>query len=317
MNIQRFRERRVNEAVREVWREHRLQASDFVLPLFLLEGSNRAEEIPSMPGVSRFSADRAVEYLRPLIESGLSSVLLFGIPDRKGVDGAKSPLGVVQKAIPLFREACPSLQIITDVCICSYTEDGHCHIGDNDATCTLLAEIALSHAVAGAHVVAPSDMMDGRVYAIRSLLDSQGYATPILSYAAKYASALYGPFRHAAECTPQEGDRRGYQMDCANGDEALLEVAADFVEGAESVIVKPALLYLDVVRRVHERWPTRKVFAYNVSGEYTMLQNAVAQGVLAPAALDEALLSFKRAGATAIITYDAPRWLLGQNRKEF
>ncbi len=307
--FKRFRNRRIDEPTRERFRESSLCVQDFILPLFILEGDGRVEDILTMPGVARRSIDKTVDYLKPLVDRGLESVLLFGIPDKKGVAQATSDNGIVQRAVRVLKRHLPSLEIITDVCICSYSQDGHCHIGDNDRTARLLAAIAVSHAEAGADVVAPSDMMDGRVWYMKRALDAAGLSTPILSYAAKYASSFYGPFRDAADCAPQNGDRRGYQMDPANGDEALEEIAADFEEGAEAIIVKPAMTYLDIVRRAREAYPDREIVVYNVSGEYASILSAISQKLLPEGALDELLLSFKRAGASRIITYAAAQWL--------
>ena len=260
-----------------------------------------------MPGVARLSADLLLKEARELIPLGLRSLLLFGVPDRKGVEEAWNPEGAVQQALPLLRRELPGLELITDVCLCSFTLDGHCECGTNDETFDLLAKVALSHARAGAHTVAPSDMMDGRVWRIRKELDSNGFSgVPVMSYAAKYASAYYGPFREAADCAPKYGDRRSYQMDPPNAEEALEEIAADLEEGAESVIVKPALSYLDVIHRARLRFPELPIAAYNVSGEYTMLTKMVSEGLAKPEIVDETLVSIKRAGADRIISYFTP-----------
>ena len=243
-----------------------------------------------------------------MVAVGLKSVLLFGVPESKGVEQAHDEKGIVQQAIAEIKKCFPEVEIICDVCICSFTESGHCHIGDNDETISLLAKIALSYAKAGADIVAPSDMMDGRVWAIRKLLQENGFSTPIMSYAAKYASNFYGPFRDAAECSPQEGDRRGYQMDFANSNEAMEEIQADIDEGADSIIVKPALSYLDIVQRASDTFEL-ELIAYNVSGEYSMLRNAVEQNIVNETVIYESILSMKRAGASRIISYFVP-WFI-------
>ena len=312
--FKRFRERRVDEKTRAHYRENSVVLADLILPLFIVEGSSIKEELSSMQEVYHLSVDEVVSYLSPFVDAGLQSVLLFGIPDTKGVEQAYDPKGIVQQAIALLRSTFPGLEIICDVCICSFSESGHCHIGDNDKTIELLAKIALSYAVAGAHVVAPSDMMDGRVQVIRQLLEAYNLTTPIMSYSAKYASNFYGPFRDAAQCAPQEGDRRGYQMDFSNSDEAIEEVAADIEEGASSIIIKPALSYLDIVRRVRHTFDL-PIIAYNVSGEYAMLRNAVNQNILAESAIYESLLSMKRAGAHRIITYFVPWFIRNETQK--
>jgi porphobilinogen synthase len=266
-----------------------------------------------MPGVAQLSVDRAAEEGRRLADAGVSAVLLFGIPERKDArgSGATADDGIIPRALEAIRKAVPGLVLITDVCLCEYTDHGHCGVVrdgdvDNDATLELLAAEALAHARAGADLVAPSDMMDGRVGAIRRALDEAQFTSlPIMSYAAKFASAFYGPFRDAAQSTPQFGDRRSYQMDPANADEALREVALDIGEGADIVMVKPALPYLDVVRRVKERFG-HPVAAYQVSGEYAMLKAAAARGWLDERrAVAESLLAIRRAGADVIITYFA------------
>jgi porphobilinogen synthase len=311
MPIKRFRDRRVDEATRERFRENRLERGDFIWPVFLVAGCGQKQTIPSLPGVFRFSVDRVIPELKVLGNLGLQSILLFGVPKRKGVEGAYAPNGIVQRAIPKIKKKFPKLEIITDVCLCSFTENGHCHVGDNDRTCEILAKVAVSHARAGADIVAPSDMMDGRVHYIRKALRAHGLHARIMSYAAKYASTFYGPFRDAADCTPQAGDRKGYQMDPANGREALEEIAADLEEGADSVIIKPALSYLDVVANARARFDC-PVVAYNVSGEYAMLLEAVGKGILSKSAVRETLLSIKRAGAHRIISYFTPAFLEGK-----
>jgi porphobilinogen synthase len=266
-----------------------------------------------MPGVAQLSVDRVAEESRRLADLGVPAVLLFGIPERKDAraSGATDPDGIIPQALRAIREAAPGLLLLTDVCLCEYTDHGHCGVirdgdVDNDPTLDLLAAEAVAHARAGADLVAPSDMMDGRVGAIRRALDAAGFThLPIMSYAAKFASAFYGPFREAAESTPQFGDRRSYQMDPANGDEALREVGLDIEEGADIVMVKPALPYLDVIRRVKEAFGY-PVAAYQVSGEYAMVKAAAAQGWLDEARIvDETLTAIRRAGADVVITYFA------------
>lgn len=310
--FQRFRWRRADAAARARFRETTLAAQDFIWPLFLVEGSGVREAIPALPGVCRYSADVAAEVVRTYAGRGLRAVLLFGVPREKGVEQAWDSQGVVARALPVIAAAAPHVEIITDVCLCSYTHDGACHIGDNDATCELLARIAVCHARAGAHWVAPSDMMDGRVWFIRGALVAAGLAhTRIMSYAAKYASAYYGPFREAAACMPQAGDRRDHQLDPPNAREALEEIAADIEEGAAAVIIKPALAYLDVICRARAAVDV-PVIAYNVSGEYAMLRRAVADAIAPPRVIAETLLGIKRAGAHRIISYFTPDVLDGK-----
>jgi porphobilinogen synthase len=281
--------------------------------MFVVPGSRVKEPISAMPGQFRFSADSAAEEAASLFEAGIKSILLFGIPeDKDGVgSSAFSKNGVVQNAIQNIRSAAPDIFIITDVCLCEYTDHGHCGVlkngrVDNDSTLELLAKMALSHANAGADMVAPSDMMDGRVAHIRAALDKAGFShLPIMSYSAKYASAFYGPFREAAGSAPRTGDRRSYQMDTANAREALKEIALDIEEGADIVMVKPALAYLDVIAKARERFDT-PIAAYNVSGEYSMIKAAAEKGwINEEQAIMEALTSIKRAGADIIITYFA------------
>jgi len=316
----RFRRLRRSEALRRLLRETALAPADFVYPIFVVHGQDVREEISSMPGQHHLSLD----WLRPEAETlrslGVRAVLLFGLPATKDEDGSEAYAddGIVQQAIGVLKSADPELVVITDVCLCEYTDHGHCgiiHRGevDNDATLELLARTAVSHAAAGADVVAPSDMMDGRVAALRSALDDAGFVqTPIMSYAAKYASAFYGPFREAAESAPQFGDRRGYQMDPPNAREALREIDADVAEGADIVMVKPALAYLDVLAKARERVDL-PLAAYNVSGEYAMIHAAARNGWLdGPRVVLEVLTAIKRAGADIIITYhakEAARWL--------
>ena len=294
-------------------RETRLSRDDLVLPLFVVEGRGVREPVASMPGVLRFSADAVVTEAKQVRDAGIPAVLLFGIPDQKDArgSGADAANGVVQRAVDAIKSAEPDLCVITDVCLCEYTDHGHCGIvenGDvaNDPTLERLAAAALSHARAGADVVAPSDMMDGRVAAIRGALDAHGFeAVAILAYAAKFASAYYGPFREAAESTPRFGDRRSYQMDPPNRREALREMRADLEEGADVLMVKPALPYLDVLADARREFDV-PLAAYHVSGEYAMIQAAAQRGWLdGDRAMDEALIAIKRAGADLIVTYAA------------
>ena len=294
-------------------RETELRPSDFIYPLFVVEGRGVRNPVPSMPGIDNLSVDLAVEEAKRARAVGVPSVILFGIPGHKDPrgTGAWAEDGVVQKALRALKESVPDLQLVADICLCEYTDHGHCGViqggeVDNDQSLPLLAQMAVSCARAGADIVAPSDMMDGRVAAIRTALDGAGLArTPILSYAAKYASGFYGPFREAAQSTPQFGDRRGYQMDPGNVREALKEVALDLEEGADMVMVKPALSYLDVIARVKERFDV-PVAAYNVSGEYAMVKAAAANGWIdGQRVMMEVLTSIKRAGADLILTYHA------------
>jgi len=310
MNFKRFRHKRINKKTRAKYQETFLDKSDFIWPVFLVDGKNVKQEISSMPDVYHFSSDVLIRQLAPLIKSGLKSVLLFGVPEKKGIEQAYSHDGIVQKAIPKIKKEFPELEIITDVCLCSFTENGHCHIGDNDATCEILAKIAVSHAGAGADIVAPSDMMDGRVYFIKEALTKNEYDNrQIMSYAAKFASNYYGPFRDAADCAPKSGDRKSYQMDFANSREAMEEIAADIEEGADSIIIKPALAYLDIIAKARMNFSC-PIVAYNVSGEYKMLKTAVKNGDVKEEIIYETLLSMKRAGADRIISYFTPEILL-------
>jgi len=316
----RMRRLRRTATLRRLVRETRVSGDDLILPLFVVPGSGVRREVGSMPGVQQTSVDEAVRDAAEAAELGIGAVLLFGIPESKDEVGSEgyAEHGVVQRAVAAIKEAAPGLAVITDVCLCEYTSHGHCGVlsedgsVDNDASLELLARQALSHAAAGADIVAPSDMMDGRVGVIRSALDAEGFKdVAILSYAAKFASAFYGPFREAAESAPQFGDRRGYQMDPANGLEALREVRLDIEEGADIVMVKPALAYLDVVRRVKEAtgYP---VCAYHVSGEYAAVKAAAARGWLdEDRAMREVLTSIKRAGADLIVTYWAREFARG------
>ncbi|HUC44459.1 MAG TPA: porphobilinogen synthase [Candidatus Sulfotelmatobacter sp.] len=309
----RPRRLRRSPALRELVRETRVHPGDLVYPLFVRSGKGVRTEIGAMPGQFHFSVDTLVEEVGAAIGDGVRSVLLFGIPDRKDEQGSEAWAegAAVQTAVRHLKKAYADLIVMTDVCLCEYTSHGHCGLVkdgrvQNDPTLPLLAKAALSHVQAGADIVAPSDMMDGRVGAIREALDGAGFEeTAILAYAAKYASAFYGPFREAAGSAPQFGDRRAYQMDPGNGDEALREVALDLEEGADLVMVKPALPYLDVVRRVKDAFGV-PVAAYNVSGEYSMLLAAAAHGwIERERAILETLTSIKRAGASIILTYHA------------
>jgi porphobilinogen synthase len=309
----RGRRLRKSAALRSMVRETVLNPADFVYPLFVVHGSGVKREIPSMPGNYHLSVDCLVREAGEAFAEGIPAVLLFGIPDSKDPVGSSSLRddGIVQQAVRALKKQLPELVVITDVCLCEYTDHGHCGKivdgrVDNDATLEILACQALSHARAGADIVAPSDMMDGRVLAIRNALDGDGFIdTAIMSYAAKYASAFYGPFREAAGSAPAFGDRRTYQMDPANAREALREVEQDILEGADILMVKPALAYLDIVRRVRETFDI-PVAAYNVSGEYSMLRAAEKMGWIdGPRAMLEVLTSIKRAGADIILTYFA------------
>jgi len=294
-------------------REVRLGIDDLIMPFFVRHGKNIREPLQSMPGQFRFSPDALVKELRDVVELTIPAILLFGLPKKKDAVGSEAYAkdGIVQQAVKRIKDAYPDLVVITDVCLCEYTDHGHCGIiregtVDNDPTLDLLAKTAVSHAHAGADIVAPSDMMDGRIAAIREGLDESGYEnTPILAYSAKYASGFYGPFRDAAESAPAFGDRRSYQMDPANSDEALREVAMDVEEGADMVMVKPALPYLDVIWRVRNAFDL-PLAAYNVSGEYAMLKAAAANGwINGEQCMMEALTAIKRAGADLIISYHA------------
>jgi porphobilinogen synthase len=317
----RLRRLRATHALRGLVRETRLEASDLVYPMFVAHGIDRREPIESMPGVDHLSIAHAVAEAGEAFELGIPAVLLFGLPASKDDEGsgAWDDEGVVQLATRAIKEAHPDLIVITDLCLCEYTSHGHCGVVrpdgtvDNDSTLDLLARTATSQARAGADLIAPSDMMDGRIGFIRDALDEDGFTdTPILAYSAKFASAFYGPFRDAADSAPAFGDRRGYQMDPANAAEALREARLDVQEGADIVMVKPALAYLDVIRRIKDDTEL-PVAAYNVSGEYAMLKAAAAAGYLDErAAVLETLTSIRRAGADIVITYhakDAARWL--------
>jgi porphobilinogen synthase len=317
----RMRRLRSNPAIRRMVRENSLDAGDLIYPLFVVPGAGVREEIGSMPGVFHLSVDQLADEAAEILSLGIPAVILFGLPESKDVagSGAFEQDGIVQRAIRELKEKAPELYVITDVCMCEYTSHGHCGALDdngcviNDVTLEMLAMTAVSHAEAGADMVAPSDMMDGRVAAIRAALDAEGYMDiPIMAYSAKYASGYYGPFREAADSTPAFGDRAGYQMDPANGDEAIRETALDIDEGADIVMVKPALAYMDIIRRIKDDFgmPTA---AYNVSGEYAMVKAAAAKGWIDERRVVlETLTGFKRAGADLILTYhakDAARWL--------
>jgi len=312
-HIIRTRRTRMTPALREFVREHHLQPGDMIAPLFVVEGEGVRNPIGSMPGQAQLSIDTLLIEIAELQAVGVPGVLLFGIPAVKDAEatGAWDENGIVQRAVSAIKDRFPDVLVITDVCACEYTDHGHCGIlvdgeVDNDATLPLLARTAVSHARAGADIVAPSDMMDGRVRVIREALDAAGYiTTPILSYAAKYASAFYGPFREAAESTPAFGDRRSHQMDPGNIREAMREIEIDVQEGADMIMVKPALPYLDVIRAARERFDL-PLSAYNVSGEYAMVKAAAERGWIDEQRVTmETLLSMKRAGAERIFTYHA------------
>jgi porphobilinogen synthase len=322
--IQRPRRLRQTAPLRALFRETELNAGDLVLPLFVRRGRRWRRAIGSMPGQSQLSIDELCRETERARQVGVPAVILFGIPDRKDAraSGAYAANGIVPRAVRALKKEFPDLVVICDVCLCEYMSHGHCGIVhrpggayriDNDRTLPLLARAAVAYADAGADIVAPSDMMDGRVAAIRAALDKRGHsATPIMSYAAKFASAFYGPFREAAESAPQFGDRRSYQMDAGNAAEALREVALDIEEGADIVMVKPGLPYLDLVRQVKDKFG-HPVAVYNVSGEYSMIKAAAANGWLdEQAVVLEMMTAFKRAGADLILTYwarDVARWL--------
>ena len=318
--IHRPRRLRRNEALRSLVRETRLTTANLIYPMFVCPGTKVRQEVISMPGVYQQSVDQIVEEAREVESLGIPGIILFGLPETKDPRGVSSlqAQGAVQRAIEAIRKAKSKLLVITDVCLCEYTDHGHCGIVEdgevaNDATLEILAQQALSHARAGADIVAPSDMMDGRVAAIRKMLDANKFESiAILSYAAKYCSGFYGPFREAAQSAPQFGDRRSYQMDPANAREALKEVKMDLEEGADMVMVKPALAYLDVIRRVRDQFDV-PVAAYNVSGEYSMVKAAAQNGwVDEKRVVLEILTGIQRAGANILLTYhakDAARWL--------
>lgn len=309
----RMRRIRNNKILREMTEETSLDVKDFIYPLFVVEGENIKREIPSLVDQYHYSVDMLDAEIKELESLGIRAVILFGIPDKKDSvgSGAYDENGIVQRAVREIKKKHPDFIVITDVCMCEYTDHGHCGILDdcgcviNDETIKYIARTALSHAKAGADIVAPSDMMDFRVRAIREALDENGFKNvPIMSYAAKYASAYYGPFRDAAGSAPSFGDRKGYQMDFHNSDEAIKEVELDLKEDADFIIVKPALAYLDIIRRVKETFNTNLV-VYNVSGEYAMIKEAVKKGLLNESIIYENMIAMKRAGAKLIITYHA------------
>jgi porphobilinogen synthase len=313
MQFHRHRRLRRNQAIRNMVREHHLRVEDLIYPLFVVEGKNRKEEISSMPGVYHFSLDRLKEEVKEVVSLGIPSIILFGVPNEKDRAGTSADCehGIVQQAIRQIKATYPDLYVIADTCLCQFTSHGHCGLVedgeiDNDASLVRLVATAVSQAEAGADMIAPSNMMDGFVVAIRQGLDEAGFQDiPILSYAVKYASSFYGPFRDAAHSTPQFGDRRTYQMDPANAREAMREAATDVAEGADMLMVKPGLAYLDMVYRVHEQF-NLPVVAYNVSGEYSMVKAAAQNGWIdEQRVVLEMLTGFKRAGAELILTYHA------------
>ena len=322
MSIQIIRPRRLRSSatLRSMVRETHVSRFDFVYPLFVTEGTNIKEEIKSMPGNYRWSLDRLPELVEDITESGVPAVILFGIPEVKDYcgSGAYAENGIVQKAVREFKRLNPAIYVITDICLCEYTDHGHCGLIDgetilNDPTLELLAKTAVTQAQAGADMVAPSDMMDGRIAAIREALDANGLSmTPIMSYAAKYASAYYGPFRDAADSAPKFGDRKAYQMDPANKREAMREIELDIAEGADIIMVKPAVAYLDVLAEARNRWDY-PMATYQVSGEYAMIKAAALNGWIDEKRIVlETMTAFKRAGADLILSYyalDAARWL--------
>ena len=327
MHFPKYRPRRLrsNELLRSLVRETQLSVKDLIMPLFVRPGTGIKNEISTMPGNYQFSVDTLVEEVKEIADLGIPGVILFGIPEKKDELGTEAYAddGIIQKAIRAIKENVSNILVVTDVCMCEYTDHGHCgyinkdksgeHYIDNDETLDLLSKEALSHAKAGVDIVAPSDMMDGRVGAIRKILDENGHENiPIMSYAAKYASAFYGPFRDAAESPPSFGDRRSYQMDPPNTEEAIREVSMDIEEGADIVMVKPALPYLDIIRLIKDKFGY-PVAAYNVSGEFSMVKAAHEKGWIDEKAVAmEILMGIKRAGADIILTYwakDAARWL--------
>ena len=323
--IKRGRRLRATAAIRDMVRENTLTSNDFIFPIFVVEGENIKEEISSLEGNYHWSIDRLPEVIKEVEDLGIKGVILFGLPEHKDCAGSEAynDNGIVQKAVKKVCEISDKLYVITDVCMCQYTDHGHCGILDghkvnNDKTLIKLGEIALSHAKAGAHMVAPSDMMDGRVGYIRTVLDINGYENvAIMSYSAKYCSAFYGPFRAAANSAPKFGDRKTYQMDPANGKEALYEIDMDVEEGADVIMVKPALSYLDIIKGAKERVNV-PVCAYSVSGEFAMVKAGAKLGLINEKAVAmEMLLSIKRAGADMIITYyalEASKWIKEDNK---
>lgn len=308
----RPRRLRKSKLIRDMIAETTLTKRDLIYPIFIVSGNNIKKEIPSMKDCYHYSVDMLEDEIKELLSLGIKSVLLFGIPEHKDeiASSAYDDMGVVQQAIKKIKSITSDIYVITDVCMCAYTSHGHCGIlkddyVQNDETIEYIAKIAVSHAKAGADMVAPSDMMDGRIGKIRQLLDENGYVnTAILSYSAKYASNYYGPFRDAADSAPHSGDRKSYQMDYKNKDEALREVEQDIEQGADMIMVKPALSYMDIIRSVKDKY-NMPLVAYSVSGEYTMIKNAVDQGVLSKDVIYETMISIKRAGADIIITYFA------------
>lgn len=320
MQFHRHRRLRRNQAIRNMVKENHIRVEDFIYPIFVVEGENKKEEISSMPGVYHFSLDRLNEEVEELVSLGILSIMIFGVPHEKDECGssADDAHGIVQKAIHQVKESFPDLYVMADTCLCQYTSHGHCGVVEdgeivNDASLERLAATAVSQAAAGADMIAPSNMMDGFVAAIRKGLDEAGFEhIPLLSYAVKYASGFYGPFRDAVHSAPQFGDRRTYQMDPANAREALREAASDIAEGADMLMVKPGLAYLDIIHRVHREFHL-PVVAYNVSGEYAMVKAAAINGWIdEKQVVVETLTSFKRAGAELILTYhakDVAKWL--------
>jgi porphobilinogen synthase len=309
----RGRRLRRNAAIRSMVRETHLHKSDLILPIFVVEGENIKSPISSLPGHNHYSVDRLEDIVNDMHECGVQSCLLFGIPDHKDCVGSEAynEQGVVQRAIREIKRLDPSMYVIGDVCMCEYTDHGHCGILDangdvkNDETLTYLSKIAVSYADAGIDMIAPSDMMDGHIAALREALDDAGYTQlPIMGYSAKFASAYYGPFREAAHSAPSFGDRKTYQMDYANGNEALREIEADIQEGVDIIMVKPAMAYLDVIKEAKLNY-NMPMCAYQVSGEFAMLKMAVKEGLMNESVIDESLLAIKRAGADLIITYFA------------
>ena len=310
MRMRRIRE---NKILREMTKETVLEISDFIYPLFVVEGENIKKEIPSMPDCYHFSIDKLEDEIKEIVDLGIRAVILFGIPNKKDDHGSEAYAedGIIQKAVRKIKKINKDLLVITDVCMCEYTDHGHCGILDheghvlNDETVSYIAKIALSHAKAGADIIAPSDMMDFRIKAIRKILDENNFKNiPIMAYSAKYASNFYGPFRDAADSAPSFGDRKSYQMDYHNSNEAMREIALDLEEDADFIIVKPALSFLDIIQRTKDNFNTN-IVAYNVSGEYSMVKNAIKMGLVKEEIIYEILISIKRAGAKMIITYHA------------
>lgn len=316
----RGRRLRKNATIRAMMKETRVSKEDLILPIFVVEGENICREIPTLKDVYHYSIDRLDDILAQMQEAGILSCILFGIPEHKDCYGSEAynENGIVQKAIRYIKAKAPDIYVIGDVCMCEYTDHGHCGIltengdVDNDQTLSYLCKIAVSYGQAGIDMIAPSDMMDGHIQALRKALDDAGYSTlPIMGYSAKYASSYYGPFREAAHSAPAFGDRKSYQMDCANSEEALREIEADIQEGADVIMVKPALAYLDIIKAASSYH--MPLCAYQVSGEYAMLQMAVDHGLMSESVLDESLLAIKRAGADLIITYDALNFVKRNN----